>query len=1065
MEEKSNKNRVKTEYQITSQKKHIENLEIQLKEIRAAKTFKVWQAFTKFKKNPKLIFKFIKIFVKEGNQGIKRKLQTVDTNILNINYNYNIWYQNNYPNLTELKKQKNTKFKHNPLISIIIPVYNPEKKFLEECLDSVINQSYSNWELCLADDCSTKTYVRSVLEQYSKKDKRIKIYFRKENGHICNSSNSALTLATGEYVALLDDDDIIWPNALFENVKYINKYPKAELLYSDEDKLEEDGVTHTDPFFKPNWSPDYLRQINYITHFAVIKNSLVKKVNGFKPGNEGAQDWDLFLRTSVEIEKSKNERNKIIHIPTVLYSWRKSPTSTASEKYIGKVKSYAYENQKKVLLQDLKNRGLEGEIIETGELGLNYIKYNIFKNPLVSIIIPTKDKYDLIKNCVNSILSKSTYSNYELIIVDTGSVNEDTLSFYKTLKKYKQIKIIDWNEKFNFSSVCNYGAKQANGQHLIFLNNDTKIITPEWIENMLQHSQRNNIGVVGAKLLFENYSVQHAGIIVGLTGFAGHIYQKEDFYNNSHFPFGKTQWNRNFLAVTGACFMIKSDLYKKLNGMKEDLSICGNDVDLCIRAYNLGYYNIYSANTELFHFESKTRNVNDIPKLDFINSFESYKYYLKNGDPFFNPNLSYWSTTPTVKTKEEENPYDFANNFLKQNNKINISYNKNDNIQITPIQQEALYTTQWYDFSKKDFENNLNNIKNNNKPIDIRTANWFIPEFNAIYAGINNILMFSNFLQEKGIKNNFIVDTDKDLSSVKNLISENFENLKNCQLYNINYKNKIPTADISIATLWTTAYHLLKFNKTKRKLYFIQDYETLFYPSGSESALVENTYNFGFTGISNIEILHNLYQNKYHNKSILLKSHIDFKKFLNQKKCESKPPYKVFFYGRPNHPRNGFELGIEALKKLKQIMKDKVQIFSAGASWNPSQFNLDGIVENLGLLPLNELPKFYESMDAGLFLMFSGHPGVIPFELMASKCPVVINKNNIEGWEEIYKDKQNCLTSNNSASQIAENLKLILTNQELRKKIINNGLIFIDSFYPDYEKEATKVLNFIENII
>lgn len=295
------------------------------------------------------------------------------------------------------------------------------------------------------------------------------------------------------------------------------------------------------------------------------------------------------------------------------------------------------------------------------------------------------------------------------------------------------------------------------------------------------------------------------------------------------------------------------------------------------------------------------------------------------------------------------------------------------------------------------------------------------------------------------------------------MIYNRYPNLKNSKFINYNSKNKLPKSDIAIATLWTTAYHLLKFNNTKRKLYFLQDYEPMFYSSGSESALAENTYKFGFTGIANIEILHNLYQNKYHNKSILLKSNIDFNNFLNKKIDSPKPPYKVFFYGRPNHPRNGFELGIEALRKLKSIMGDKVKIYSAGANWNPDQFNLNGIVENLGLLPLEKLPKFYESMDAGLFLMFSGHPGVIPFELMASRCPVVINKNNIEGWENIYIDGQNCILSNNTATQIAENLQTILTNQKLRDKIISNSLKFLKSYFPNYKKDARKVLIYIKN--
>lgn len=1040
-----------------------------LTQIYDAKSFKLWQLFDKVKKNPNLVLKAAKIFLREGPSAIKNKLKAKESQnntLLSINEQYQIWFQKNYPNKDELLKQKKLqkKFKYRPLISIITPVYNPDEKWLRSCIESVLKQSYDNWELCLADDCSTKPHVKKVLNEYSKKDKRIKVVFRSKNGHICRASNTALSLATGEFIALLDNDDYLWPNALYENVKAINKKPLIEFLYSDEDKLEEDGVTHSDPFFKPEWSPDYLRQINYITHFSVIKRSLIKKINGFYFGTEGAQDWDLFLRATNEIEKSGREREKIFHIAKVLYSWRKSPTSTASEKYTSTVKQYAYENQKKVLLNDLKNRNYEGKIIITDELGLNYIQYKIIDNPLVSIIIPTKDKYELISNCINSIIKKSTYKNFEINIIDTGTTDNKTLNYYKKIRNNPKINIIKCKGDFNFATVCNLGSINSKGEHLVFLNNDTEVISSNWLENMLQHSQRKKVGAVGAKLLFSDKTIQHSGVIVGLTGFAGHIFQKitNGFY--PHIPFGKPNWTKNYLAVTGACLMIKKSLYKKINGMDEKFSICGNDVDICIKLYELGYYNVYSANAELYHHESQSRDPNQIPKDNFIYSLKSYRKYLKIGDPFFNPNLSYWKTTPSLRISSEEKPYIFAKDYIKNQNKNIANINNSQifqNIETNTQQIESLFVSRCYDFSSKELKANYQTIKSSNKPIIIKTANWFIPDFTAIYAGINNILSFANFLNDNKIINTFIVDTSNDLSKVKQMIYDKYPNLKSSKFINYNSKKLLPKSDIAIATLWTTAYHLLKFNNTKRKLYFLQDYEPMFYPSGSESALVENTYKFGFTGISNIEILHNLYQNKYHNKSVLLKSSINFNNFFNQKIDSPKPPYKVFFYGRPNHPRNGFELGIESLRKLKSMMKDDVQIYSAGANWNPSQFNLNGIIENLGLLPLDELPKFYSSTDAGLFLMYSGHPGVIPFELMASRCPVVINKNNIEGWENIYKDGQNCILSINTATQIAENLQTILTNQKLRQKIINNSLKFLNAYFHNYETEAKKVLQLI----
>ena len=357
----------------------------------------------------KKILKALKIFFTQGPKGLIEKIKELKWqkyHNLSVNQQYQIWLKKNYPTKKDLEKQReeSKKFKYQPKISLITPVYNPEKKHLIECIESVLNQSYSNWELCLVDDASTKKYVKKILNEYLKKDKRIKVKFRKKNGHICVASNDALEMAKGEYIGLLDHDDFLWPNALYEVVKLINQKPYAQFIYSDEDKLDYDGKTHTDPFFKPDWSPDYLRSINYITHFAVLKKSLVKKIGGFRSGTEGAQDWDLFLRASFWLEKNighchpLDKKNPIQHISTVLYSWRKTKQSTASEKNIGKVKNYAYENQLKVLNYYLKLKKLDKEIIaEKGKYaGQIYLKLKKCNSSYIKEIYVNKiEKYKL----------------------------------------------------------------------------------------------------------------------------------------------------------------------------------------------------------------------------------------------------------------------------------------------------------------------------------------------------------------------------------------------------------------------------------------------------------------------------------------------------------------------------------------------------------------------------------------------------------------------------------------------------------------------------------------------
>ncbi len=591
----------------------------------------------------KIVKAFI-ILITKGPMGVIEKIKSkVNRNkkTLSINQQYQIWLDKNFPKERELNKQKliSNKFKYRPKISIITPVYNTQDKFLRECIESVLNQTYDNWELCLVDDASTKPSVKKILEEYRKKDKKIKVSYRKKNGHICRTSNDALKLASGEFIALLDHDDILWPNALFEVVKLLNGKPNTQFVYSDEDKLDEQG-NHIDPFFKPDWSPDYLRSINYITHFTLIKKELIDKVGGFRPNYEGAQDWDLFLRTTRELEK---DVRAIQHLSTVLYSWRKSPDSTASEKYVKQVKSYAYKSQKKALEEDLKERGFTGKVLATEYLGLWRVKYDIIGNPLVSIIIPTKDQYQYISKCLSSILQKTTYKNYEIIIVDTGSTDKKVFKLYEQMKK-----VLYWHKQFNFAAVCNFAAKQSKGEYLLFLNNDTEIITPNWIESLLEHAQRKEIGAVGCKLLYPNNTIQHAGVIFNPKNKLDGITLPDHAFKGYTNGFDHNLFNSriygvsNYLAVTGACVMINKLKYFAASKLDEKFKIAFNDVDLCLKLFQQGYYNIYTPFSILTHHESiSTKKPSDPKRNQALFEKELRLLYGKwksliDDDPFFN---------------------------------------------------------------------------------------------------------------------------------------------------------------------------------------------------------------------------------------------------------------------------------------------------------------------------------------------------------------------------------------------------------------------------------------------
>jgi len=651
-------NKLKTEYE--SLVYHQNNLTQQYQQITSSKAFHLWLFFQKFKKNPFLIFKIFKLFRYHITKLIKDETKSNNHNgfMFEINKQYLTWFQNNYPNLKLLKKQKKDqkKFKIKPKISIITPTYNTPAKFLRECIDSVINQTYDNWELCIADDASTDQNTKNIIREYLKKDKRIKAVFRDTNGHICQASNSAIDLATGDFIAILDHDDFLWPNALFEIVKCLNEKPFSQFIYSDEDKLEEDGKTHIWPFFKPDWSPDYLRSINYITHFAVIKKTLIDQYGKFTSGYEGAQDWELFLRITRELEKKYqchpiNTHNPIQHVSKILYSWRISPTSTASEKD-KTIKNYAFFNQKKVLESDLAAKNLIGKVIKENRLRFYRIEYQIQNKPLVSIIIPTKDNFSYLSRCLKTLLNKTTYKNYEIVLIDTGSEEEQTLNFYKKLLKKHNIKILFWKGTFNYSEVCNYGVDNAKGDYVLLLNNDTEIITPDWIEQMLQYAQRKDVGAVGCKLLYPNNTIQHAGVIMGFgttiknLGVAGHLFKYWNDSANDFFKVTSIERIRNLCAVTAACLLISKKKYKEVNGLDTAFRIAFNDVDFCLKLFKEGYVNIYNNNAVLYHHESVSvgkpeKGTRDIPEFQKeIKLLQKNWQSLIKNDPYYNNNLN-----------------------------------------------------------------------------------------------------------------------------------------------------------------------------------------------------------------------------------------------------------------------------------------------------------------------------------------------------------------------------------------------------------------------------------------
>ena len=554
-----------------------------------------------------------------------------------VSGSYLSWQKNNAPRPADLQKLTETIeiLPHKPLISVIMPVFNPPEAFLRDAIESVIQQIYPHWELCIADDASTVPHVQAVLKQYQSQDSRIKVVFRQTNGNISRSSNSALELATGEFIALLDHDDLLTPDALYEMALLINRQPQIDMIYSDEDKIDEKEHLR-DPFFKPDWCPDSFLSRMYTCHLGAYRRSLVNQIGGFRPGFEGSQDYDLVLRFT---EKT----DKIAHIPKILYHWRMHDRSTASSI---KTKSYAIEAAEKAIAEALQRRGEPGQVAAAkGNCCCYIVRYDIHDFKPVTIIIPTRNLGSMLDRCLTSIFSKTTYPNYEVLVVDNGSTESETFSVFDRWQKQepKRFRCLPLDIPFNFSKLNNAAVQQSQADYFLFLNNDIEVITPEWLTTMVEQAQRPTIGAVGARLLYPDGTIQHAGVVAGIGGVAGH--------SHKHFPgdqigyFSQIQAINNYAAVTAACLMCRRDVFEKVGGFEEELAIAFNDVDLCFKMLEKGYRNVYLPHAVLYHYESKSRGYEDTPEKqvrfqkEILYMQRKWKAIIAN-DPCYSPHLT-----------------------------------------------------------------------------------------------------------------------------------------------------------------------------------------------------------------------------------------------------------------------------------------------------------------------------------------------------------------------------------------------------------------------------------------
>lgn len=516
-----------------------------------------------------------------------------------------------------------------PLVSIVMPVYNPDIKWLEDAIKSIQSQVYPYWELCIADDCSTDGGVHALLEKYMNTDKRIKVDFRKENEHISAASNSALTLAQGEWVALMDQDDLLSQDALYWVIDAINTHPDSRLIYSDEDKIDENDDRFA-PYFKCDWNLDLFYSQNMFSHLGVYHKPLLNEVGGFRQGFEGAQDYDLVLRC---IEKISHAQ--IIHIPRVLYHWRAHSGSTA---LAVSVKPYVEQAVIRALTEHFQRQQIDA-LVELTECG-NRIRYKLPSTPpRVSLIIPTRNNYKFIQRCIESIIEKTIYPNYDIIIVDNGSDDVAVLDYLNFLSTDPRIRILKDDGPFNHSRLNNAAVKIAKGEVLGLLNDDIEVISPDWLSEMVSHALQPKVGAVGAKLLYRNNTLQHAGTVLGMFGLVDHACKHLPRNHTGYF--GRVALVSSFSAVTAACLIIKKSLFEVVGGFDEDnLPTDFNDVDFCLRVRALGFRNVYTPFAELYHFESATRGYDKTLNTPAGKYMQAQWGEVLNADPSYSPHLS-----------------------------------------------------------------------------------------------------------------------------------------------------------------------------------------------------------------------------------------------------------------------------------------------------------------------------------------------------------------------------------------------------------------------------------------
>ena len=908
-----------------------------------------------------------------------------------------------------------------PVISVVVPVYKVPLPVLKAMVESVRTQTYAKWELCIAHGDPEDRPARAWLRTLAQDDRRIKLELLEENLGISTNSNRALALATGEFVGLLDHDDTLAPFALYEVAKVVNEKPDVDFLYSDKDCLNSDGE-RISPLFKPRWSPDLMLSANYLTHFCVMRTTHLRAIGGWRKETDGAQDWDLFFRI---IERSR----RIEFIDKVLYHWGIVATSVASGGV--QAKPYALRSQLQTIAERLTRIGGKGKPTLQSN-GAMRVRWELPASVAVSIVLVSDDPLERMLERARNLRQSLAHPSVEVVVATAFEADR------AAGKREAGVVLVATPPGAGLAEKLNLAVAASKGWGIVFLDDCVDVGSGDWLPELIGPLQLDGVAMVGPQLMNpETNAVRHAGIVFNRDGDLSYIFAGES--EHAYGVFGGPSWCRNWSAIAGACFAIRRSVFEKIGGFSANPRYPRLDIDLCLRVTVQQGLRIFYNSYAQFRQGAQTRLENWVQ-----NSPDAARDYARRclplGDPFFHPRL---------KCTE---------------GKITLDLGEDAAIPRNDYAAEARALTSGFDFSPAILQQSRAAETRFPATHSLQNVAWFLPEFaHPFYGGVHTILRAADyFLRAHRVHSTFITPAPPVV--IRSAIRAAFPALAaDCSVVEFTGYSQLPSlasCDAAIATLWTTAYSVLHMQNARRKFYFMQDYESRFYPAGSISALVEATYHFGFSAICNTVSLRDLYvqgggQAEYFDPCIdPAIFHAKTRGPLNRGE-----PLTLFCYARPTHPRNSFELLSQALRILKNKMGDGVRIVTAGAEWAPRQFGLEGVVHNLGLLPYAATGALYRACTAGVALMMTCHPSYLPFELMASGALVVANANPYNTW--LLKDRENCLLAERSPSSLAEALEEGLRNQPLREKLVENAAALIQSRYSEWDAQMEKVYRYL----